>query len=92
MFATAKTDRIETNVLFLSNLENRIGMNRPVIAIVKVNELTYNPETAIDVLKYSEICEMIPMMLKGVLIPSVDSIRIYKSIFGLSFMFSIPFI
>jgi len=86
MFAIAKTDRIETNVLFRSNFENRIGMNSPVIAIVNVNELTYNPETAIDVLKYSEICEMIPIMLNGVLMPNVDSIKMYRRIFELYFI------
>ena len=76
MFEIAKTDRIETNVVFLSNLENNSGMNRPVTAIVNVNELTYNPEIAIVVWKYSDICEIIPIMLKGVLMPNVDSIKI----------------
>ena len=43
--------KIDRNVVFLSNLEKRIGMNNPQMAIVKVNELTYNPENAMDVLK-----------------------------------------
>lgn len=42
---------------------------------------------AIDVLKYSAICEMIPTMLNGVFIPSVEIISIYRSIFGLVFIF-----
>ncbi|MBP5785329.1 MAG: hypothetical protein J6W16_07085, partial [Methanobrevibacter sp.] len=61
---------------FRSNFENKSGINRPDMAIVNVNELTYNPEIAMDVLKYSEICEIIPIMLKGVLMPNVDSIKI----------------
>ena len=76
MFETANTDRIETSVVFRSNFENRSGINRPDMAIVNVKELTYNPEIAMDVLKYSEICEIIPIMLKGVLMPNVDSIKI----------------
>ena len=55
IFEIAKTDRIETNVFFRSNFEKSNGINRPVIAIVNVNELTYNPEIAIVVLKYSDI-------------------------------------
>ena len=45
---------------------------------------------AIDVLKYSAICDMIPTMLNGVFIPSVEIIRIYKSILGLVFIFYFP--
>ena len=76
MFDRAKTAKMETNVFFLSIFENRSGMNNPEIAIVKVNELTYKPEIAIEVLKYSDICEIIPIILKGVLIPKVDNINI----------------
>ena len=65
-------------------------MNSPLNAIVNVNKLTYNPEMEIDVWKYSDICEMIPIILKGVFIPKVDNIKIYKSSFGLYFIFSIP--
>lgn len=39
-FDIANTVKMLINVLFLSNLENRIGMNNPHIAIVNVNELT----------------------------------------------------
>lgn len=83
----AKTPNIMTNVFFLSYFENNIGMKSPLSAIVNVNELTYKPEIEIDVLKYSDICEMIPIMLKGVFIPKVDSINMYKSSFGLYFIF-----
>lgn len=86
----AKMPNIKANVFFLSYFENKMGMNSPLSAIVNVNELTYKPEMEIDVLKYSDICEMIPMMLKGVLIPKVDSIKIYKSSFGLYFILSVP--
>lgn len=88
----AKTPNIKANVFFLSYFENKMGMNNPLTAIVNVNELTYNPEIEIDVLKYSDICEMIPIILKGVFIPKVDNIKIYKSNFGLYFIFSIPLI
>ena len=88
----AKTPNIKANVFFLSYFENKMGMNSPLTAIVNVNELIYKPEMEIDVLKYSEICEIIPMMLRGVFIPKVDSIKIYKSSFGLYFIFSIPVI
>ena len=79
---TAKTDNMNVNVTFLSNLENNIGTKSPQTAMVKVNELTYSPETAIEVEKYSEICEMIPTMLSGVLMAKVDIISMYRSIFG----------
>ena len=36
----ANTVKMEMNVLLLSNLENRTGMNNPQTAIVNVNELT----------------------------------------------------
>ena len=36
----AKTVKMLTKVLFLSNLENKEGMNNPQIAIVNVKELT----------------------------------------------------
>ena len=36
----ANTVKMEMNVILLSNLENRAGMNNPQIAIVKVKELT----------------------------------------------------
>lgn len=84
--AIEKIDRIETKVVFLSNFENKTGTKRPVTAIVNVNELTYKPDIAIEVLKYSDICEIIPIILKGVFIPNVDNIKIYKSIFGLFFI------
>ena len=73
---TAKIDKILTNVVFLSNLEKIIGVNNPQIAMVNVNELTYNPEIAMDVLKNCEISEIIPMMLNGVLMPKDESISI----------------
>ena len=76
MFEIANTDRINRNTLFLSYFEKRTGTKSPQTAIVKVNELTYNPETAIDVLKYCDICEMIPIMLKGVFIARDESIKI----------------
>ena len=74
---------IVMNVLLISNLENRIGINKPVTAIVNVKDDTYNPEMAIEVLKYSDICNIMPMMLNGVLMPIVDSINMYNNIFGL---------
>jgi hypothetical protein len=80
---TAKIPSIVMNVLLISNLENRIGINKPVTAIVNVKDDTYNPEMAIEVLKYSDICNIIPMMLNGVLMPIVDSINMYNNIFGL---------
>ena len=85
-FDIAKTTRMLTNVFFRSYLEKKSGMNRPEIAIVKVNELTYSPEIAMDALKYSDIVDIIPIILNGVLIPKVDSIKIYRSVFGLLFM------
>ena len=83
---TAKIDKMLTNVDFLSNLENSIGVNNPKIAIANVKELTYNPEIEMEVLKNCEISEIIPIMLKGVLIPKEESINIYKSSFGLFFI------
>ena len=91
-FATAKTLKIETNVVFLLSFEKKTGMNRPVTAIVNVNELTYRPDIAMEVPKYSEISEIIPMILKGVFIPKVDNIKMYRSIFGLFFMVLIPYL
>ena len=78
--------RTVRKVVFLSNLEKRIGINNPHIAIVNVNELTYNPETEIEVLKCVEICEIIPTILNGVLIPSVANTKIYSKSLGLFFM------
>ncbi len=75
MFDSAKIPSIVMNVVFRSYFEKRIGMKRPETAIVKVNELTYNLDIAIDVLKYLEIWEIIPMMLNGVFMPIVDSIK-----------------
>lgn len=75
MFDSANTASIEMKVFFLSYFEKRIGMNNPVMAIVNVNELTYNPEIDMDVLKYSEICDIIPIMHNGVFIPIVDNIK-----------------
>ena len=69
------TPKIETNVVFLSNFEKNIGINNPQTAIVNVNELTYKPETAIDVLNWCEICEIMPTILNGVLIPRVANIK-----------------
>ena len=80
---TAKIPSIVMNVLLISNFENRIGINKPVTAIVNVKDDTYNPEMAIEVLKYSDICNIIPIMLNGVLMPIVDSIKMYNNIFGL---------
>jgi hypothetical protein len=80
---TAKIPSIVMNVLLISNFENRIGINKPVTAIVNVKDDTYNPEMAIEVLKYSDICNIMPMMLNGVLMPIVDSINMYNNIFGL---------
>ena len=89
-FDTAKIPSIAMNVLLISNLEKRTGMNKPVMAIVKVKEDTYNPEIAMEVLKYSEICNIIPIMLNGVFMPIVDSINMYNKIFGLRFIVYIP--
>ena len=86
ILAIAKTLKIEMNVFLRLNLENKLGINNPQIAIVNVNELTYNPATAILTLKYSEISFMIPTILKGVFIPIVANIKIYSSIFGLFFI------
>lgn len=80
---TAKIPSIVMNVLLISNFENRIGINKPVTAIVNVKDDTYNPEMAMEVLKYSDICNIIPIMLNGVLMPIVDSIKMYNNIFGL---------
>lgn len=80
---TTKMPSIVMKVLLISNFENRIGINNPVTAIVNVKDETYNPEMAMEVLKYSEICNIIPMMLNGVLMPIVDSINMYNNIFGL---------
>lgn len=85
-FDTANIDKMKMKVFFLLNLENNIGTNRPHIAIANVNELTYNPEMAMDVEKYSDICDIMPTMLNGVLISRVDRVKIYRSIFGLLFM------
>lgn len=75
-FDMAKMPRIEMNVFLISNLENRIGINNPVMAIVNVKDDTYNPEIAMEVLKYCDICDMMPMILNGVFMPIVDSIKI----------------
>ena len=40
IFDIANTVKMLMKVLFLSNLENKTGMNNPHIAIVNVNELT----------------------------------------------------
>lgn len=90
MFEIAKIPSIAMNVFLISYFEKKIGMNNPVTAIVNVNEDTYNPEIAIEVLKYSEICDIIPIMLNGVLMPIVDNIKIYSNTFGLYFMVLIP--
>ena len=82
IFDMANINKIKTNVLFLSYFEKNIGINNPKIAIVNVNELTYNPDIAIVVLKYCEITEIIPTILKGVLIPRAEIVNIYKSSFG----------
>ena len=82
--------KIETNVVFLLNFENKTGIKSPVSAMVNVNELTYKPDIAIEVPKYCEISEIIPIILKGVFIPKVDNIKMYRSIFGLFFIF-IPY-
>ena len=83
IFDKAKIPSIEMNVFLISYFEKKIGMNKPVIAIVNVKDDTYNPEMAIEVLKYSEICDIIPMILNGVFIPIVDSIKMYNNILGL---------
>ena len=80
---TAKIPSIVMNVLLISNFEKNIGINNPVIAIVNVKEDTNNPEIAMDVLKYSDICDIMPIILNGVFIPIVDSINMYNNIFGL---------
>ena len=74
---------IVINVFLISNFENRTGINKPVIAIVNVKDDTYNPEIAIEVLKYSDICDIIPIMLNGVFMPIVDNIKMYNNTFGL---------
>ena len=90
MFDRAKILKIVMNVFLISYFENRIGINNPVMAIVNVKEDTYNPEIAIDILKYSDICDIIPIMLNGVLIAIVDNIKMYSNTFGLYFIFFIP--
>jgi hypothetical protein len=80
---TAKIPSIVMNVLLISNFENRIGINKPVTAIVNVKDETYNPEMAMEVLKCSDICDIMPIMLKGVFMPIVESINMYSNIFGL---------
>ena len=52
MFDIANTTKMKTKVFLRSYFENITGTNNPETAIVNVNELTYNPETAIEVLKY----------------------------------------
>ena len=81
MFDRAKILKIVMNVFLISYFENRIGINNPVMAIVNVKEDTYNPEIAIDILKYSDICDIIPIMLNGVLIAIVDNIKMYRNTF-----------
>ena len=83
MFETAKIPSIVMNVFLISYFEKKIGINNPVMAIVNVKDDTYNPEIAMEVLKYSDICDIIPMMLNGVLIAIVDSIKMYSNTFGL---------
>ena len=51
IFDTAKTPSIVMKVFLRSYFEKNNGMKSPVTAIVNVNELTYNPDIAIDVLK-----------------------------------------
>ena len=75
MFDIANTVKMLTKVLFRLYFENKTGMNNPHMAMVNVNELTQSPEMAIDVLKYTAICEMIPTMLNGVFIPRAEIIR-----------------
>ena len=82
-FDTTKIPSIAMNVLLISNLENRTGMKSPVTAIVNVKDETYNPEMAMDVAKCSDICDIMPIMLNGVLMPIVDNINMYNSTFGL---------
>jgi hypothetical protein len=48
-----------------------------------VKDETYNPEMAMEVLKCSDICDIMPIMLKGVFMPIVESINMYSNIFGL---------
>ena len=86
MLDTAKIPSIAMNVLLISCFEKNIGMNKPVMAIVNVKDDTYNPEIAMEVLKYSDICDIIPIMLNGVLMAIVDSIKMYNNIFGLKFI------
>ena len=85
-FDRAKMPSIEMNVFLISNFEKITGMNRPVMAIVNVKDDTYNPEMAIEVWKYSDICNIMPMILNGVFIPIVDSINMYNNSFGLRFI------
>ena len=82
-FDMAKIPRIAMNVFLISNFEKKIGINNPVIAIVNVKDETYNPEIAMEILKYSDICDIIPMILNGVLMAIVDNIKMYSNIFGL---------
>ena len=83
MFETAKIPSIVMNVFLISYFEKKIGINNPVMAIVNVKDDTYNPEIAMEVLKYSDICDIIPIMLNGVLIAIVDNIKMQSNIFGL---------
>ena len=74
-FEIAKIPSIVMNVFLISYFEKKIGINKPVMAIVNVKDDTYNPEIAMEVLKYSDICDIIPIMLNGVLIAIVDNIK-----------------
>ena len=74
-FEIAKIPSIVMNVFLISYFEKKIGINNPVMAIVNVKDDTYNPEIAMEVLKYSDICDIIPIMLNGVLIAIVDNIK-----------------
>ena len=74
-FEIAKIPSIVTNIFLISYFEKKIGINKPVMAIVNVKDDTYNPEIAMEVLKYSDICDIMPMMLNGVLIAIVDNIK-----------------
>lgn len=76
MFEMANIVRIDMKVVFRSKRENNDGVISPKIAIVNVNELTYKPDRAMVVLKYCEICDIIPIILNGVLIPSAEIIKI----------------
>lgn len=76
----ANIPKMKMNVFLRSYFENITGTNNPQMAIVKVNELTYSPDIEIVVLKYCEICDIIPIILNGVFIPMMTTSEYIKAV------------